>query len=158
MTLNPTDISWQFARLADIDVLTFHDVAKLRVDVFVVEQACIYPEFDGIDARDDTWHIMGKYQQQTIAYARVMGPQEAPADQSVHIGRVLVAPDYRGRGVARVLFQQAMEQAAQQWPAHDVALSAQVQVTGFYESFDFKKVSEVYMEDGIPHVDMVRKT
>ncbi len=155
MTTEPAELSWQIATLTDLDIKTFHDIAKLRVDVFVVEQACIYPEFDGLDVREDTWHIVGKNQGQSVAYARVMGPDSTSGEAKVHIGRVLVAVDNRGGGVARQLFTQAMQLAQTQWPRADIALSAQEQVTGFYESFDFKTVSDVYMEDGIPHVDMV---
>lgn len=155
MPTTHAELSWQVATLKDIDVSTFHAIAKLRVDVFVVEQACIYPEFDGLDTREDTWHIIGKHQQQVVAYARVMGPDSTTLNAPVHIGRVLVAADYRGAGLARQLFEQSLHRARAEWPEQGIALSAQVQVVGFYEAFDFKTVSDVYMEDGIPHVDMV---
>jgi ElaA protein len=75
----------------------------------------------------------------------------------VHIGRIVVALEFRDRGVAQVLFEQALQQARTAWPNRDVALSAQVQVTRFYERFGFAVNSEMYYEDGIAYTDRVLK-
>lgn len=155
MNSDTPELSWTVSTIENLDASTFHDFAKLRVAVFVVEQDCAYPEFDGLDCLCDTWHVIGKNQRDTVAYARILAPAPHMGDARVHIGRVVVAPEFRGRGVAQALFEKALQQARTAWPDTGVALSAQVQVTRFYERFGFEVISEMYHEDGIAHIDMV---
>lgn len=124
---------------------------KLRVDVFVVEQNCPYPELDGKD--DQALHLMLKCGSEIIAAARIFGPHD---DTPAKIGRVVVSPDHRGERLGGALMREALKACAERFPEAPVFLSAQAHLQRFYDSFGFKPVSEEYLEDGIPHVDMVK--
>lgn len=124
---------------------------KLRVDIFVVEQNCPYPELDGTDA--DALHLMLKQGDDIIAAARIFPPHD---DNPAKIGRVVVSPVHRGKRLGEALMRDALEACKDRFPGAPVFLSAQSHLTNFYASFGFRPVSEQYLEDGIPHVDMLR--
>jgi len=154
------NLNWEVGHFADLSNLQVYQVMKLRVDVFVVEQACIYPEIDEKDVLEDTLHMLGypggDSVRQLVAYARAMAPV-AP-NSAVTIGRVVTDAGFRGQGVAREMMHQLMTECRKSWPESDIALSAQVPVSSFYESLGFHIVSEEYIEDGIPHIDMVKSS
>lgn len=124
---------------------------KLRVDVFVVEQNCPYPELDGKD--DLALHLMLKRGEDIIAAARIFGPHH---DKPAKIGRVVVSPAHRGERLGEALMQEALKACTERFPGTPVFLSAQAHLQRFYGSFGFKPVSDEYLEDGIPHVDMLK--
>ncbi|RRK10473.1 GNAT family N-acetyltransferase [Lactiplantibacillus garii] len=137
-----------------LDTLTprqLHAVYKLRVAVFVVEQACAYQEVDDLDLT--ATHLLGSGADgQLLAYARLM---REPNDQA-RIGRVIVSPAARGGGHGQELVHQAIAQIKRQWSATtQINIQAQHYLDRFYRSFGFVPVSAVYLEDGIPHQDMV---
>ncbi len=124
---------------------------KLRVDVFVVEQNCPYPELDGKD--DRALHLMLKRGGEIIAAARIFPPHDGvPAK----IGRVVVSPAHRGERLGQALMREALKACAKRFADAPVFLSAQSHLQRFYASFGFKPVSDEYLEDGIPHVDMLK--
>jgi len=150
-------IDWRVRRFAELSILELYGLMKLRVDVFVVEQACSYAELDGLDSLPDALHILGCRDGQIIAYARALPPgASGKAPASITIGRVVVAKDYRGKDVAASMLGRLLAVAAQKWPDADMALSAQIGVSSLYEGFGFVSVSAAYVEDGIPHIDMRR--
>lgn len=149
-------MDWLFRHLDELDTRTLFTVMRLRVDVFVVEQACAYPELDDHDTAADTLHLLGMDNGTLAAYARAMPGAGLLADQAA-IGRVLVAPAFRGRGLGRTLMLRMMQQLETLYPAQDHCLAAQTGVQAFYESLGFLPVSDSYLEDGIPHVDMLRR-
>jgi ElaA protein len=124
---------------------------KLRVDVFVVEQNCPYPELDGKDA--DALHLMLKQGGGIIAAARIFPPHDG---KPVKIGRVVVSPAHRGKRLGEALMREALDACAARYGGAPVFLSAQSHLQGFYGSFGFRPVSGAYVEDGIPHVDMLK--
>lgn len=124
---------------------------KLRVDVFVVEQNCPYPELDGKD--DQALHLVLKRAGEIIAAARIFPPHD---DKPAKIGRVVVSPDHRGERLGEALMRDALKACAERFPGTAVFLSAQSHLQKFYGSFGFKPVSDEYLEDGIPHVDMLK--
>jgi ElaA protein len=129
-----------------------HDALALRQRVFVIEQACLYLDVDGNDPGAE--HVLGWEGERLVAYARVLPPGvrfEVPT-----IGRVVVAPEARGRGLARALMLETLAVIERRLARSDVALSAQAHLEGFYASLGFVRQSETYDEDGIPHVDMRR--
>lgn len=136
-----------------LTVRQLHQIYKLRVAVFVVEQHCPYQEVDDTDLT--AWNLLGQDQQgHLIAYARLM--QET--NHQARIGRVLTNPDFRGQGAGKQLVQRALEQINALWPeTSQVNIQAQHYLDRFYRRFGFEPVSAVYMEDGIPHQDMVLK-
>jgi ElaA protein len=131
---------------------------KLRVDVFVVEQACPYPELDGKDAA--ALHLRLLDDGQLLAAARLFPPgpsARSPGVDAVRIGRVVVSPDHRGRRLGDCLMREAIDACEARFPDAPIALSAQSHLQRFYAGFGFVPVSDMYLEDGIPHVDMLRQ-
>lgn len=130
----------------------FYALLKMRIDVFVVEQQCAYPELDGKDL--DALHLRLIMGDKPVAAARILPPGRNPA--TVKIGRVVVSPDQRGKRLGEALMREAIAVCERQFPEHSIGLSAQSHLQRFYATFGFHAVSEVYLEDDIPHVDMVR--
>lgn len=147
-------LSWSVLEVSELDVPTLYDVLALRSAVFVVEQTCAYLDPDGLDLVQGTVHVIGRDGGITAAYARVLSPD--PQHTAPRIGRVLVAPDARGRQLARALMRVALEAAEGRWPGATVELGAQAHLTAFYGSLGFEPVTAPYDEDGIPHVWMRR--
>lgn len=143
------NIRWSTLPFAALTTATLYAVLKLRVDVFVVEQQCAYGELDGQD--DTALHVLGLLDGTILAYARVLAPL---ADGVPHIGRVVVDPRYRGKGLGVAVMQEALRAAREAFGVCDVAVSAQAHLQRFYEDLGFKRTSDVYDWDGIPHVDM----
>lgn len=134
------------SRLDDIDVRVFHDIVRLRCDVFVVEQACIYPELDGRDAEPGTLHHwIADDDGSIVAYARSLDD----GGVGTRIGRVVTAPAARGRGVAAGLIGHLVDTLD-----GDLVLDAQSHLAGWYERFGFAVTGDEFVEDGIPHVPM----
>jgi ElaA protein len=146
-------IAWSVLEAGDLDLATLYDVLALRSAVFVVEQQCAYQDIDGLDLPEGTVHVIGR-EDGIAAYARVLAPDgDHPTPR---IGRVIVAPQARGRQLARTLMDKALETCEAHWPGVAVELGAQAHLTGLYESLGFEAVSEPYDDDGIPHVWMRR--
>ncbi len=123
---------------------------KLRVDVFVVEQKCPYPEIDGKDF--EAFHLRILDGEELAGSLRVLPPEQA--GKPVKIGRVVVAPDYRGYKLGQRLMKEAIDFAHARFQGIAVELGGQSHLQKFYGSFGFVAISEEYLEDGIPHVDM----
>ena len=135
---------WQ---LKTFDQLTTHElfeIYKARVAVFVVEQHCAYPEVDDNDLI--ATHLFAKHGTKLTAYCRII-----PEQDGIHIGRVLVDEQARGQGLARQLLQTALSHCDN---TQDIYVQAQAHLQDFYRSLGFKPISAVYLEDGIPHLDM----
>ncbi len=138
-----------------LDARGLYRLLRLRSEVFVIEQRCIYLDPDGLD--EHAWHLQGLGQgvdgaEALFAYARLLPP--AIGDGSARIGRVITAPTARGGGLGRALMSQAVRECERLWPGQPIELGAQAHLREFYGSFGFVPVSEVYDEDGIPHIDM----
>ncbi|MCK4204145.1 GNAT family N-acetyltransferase [Brucella pituitosa] len=136
-----------------IDNLTpraLYAMLKLRVDVFVVEQNCPYPEIDGKDY--DAFHLRILDGEELAASLRVLPPEQD--GKPVKIGRVVVAADYRGYKLGQRLMKEAVAFAQTLFPGIAIELGGQSHLQKFYGSFGFVAISEEYLEDGIPHVDM----
>lgn len=126
------------------------EIYRVRVAVFVVEQACAYQEVDDLDVQAQ--HLFTQDEAGRItAYARLIDE-----GKQVRIGRVLVAPTNRGQGAGRQLVTAALTAAKQTYPAaQSVVIQAQAYLQKFYASFGFQPTSAVYLDTGIPHLDMV---
>jgi ElaA protein len=135
------------AAFADLDGLTLYRLLALRVAVFVVEQACAYPELDGRDLEPATVHLwIDGADGSPVAYLRIL----AEGDRSVRLGRVVTAPARRGEGLAAALVADALARTA---PA-DAVLDAQSHLTAWSEAFGFEVAGAEYLDDGIPHTPM----
>ena len=131
-----------------LDATTAYAVWRLRQDVFVVEQQCPYPDLDGRDVDPGTRHVVLREDGTVVGYARVLD-----AGSEWRIGRVVLAPAARGRGLADVV----MSTALQVCPDRDVVLDAQAPLVDWYTSLGFTVDGEEFLEDGIPHVPMRRR-
>lgn len=137
----------------------WHAMVRLRVDVFVVEQDCPYPDLDGKDLR--AWHVWGEKEpvakgSAAVAYARILAPGVSYAEPS--IGRVATRRDQRGKGIGKELMRRSIEVAEQTWPGQDIRISAQCYLEGWYEELGFVAVGSPYLEDDIPHIQMVKSS
>lgn len=133
---------------ADLSAAQLYRILQLRVDVFVVEQRCPYPELDGRDMEETTRHFWIEEPD-----GRVVSCLRLLEDGDVfRIGRVCTAADARGKGLSSKLMRAAVAEVA----GAPAVLSAQVYAVDFYRSFGFEPEGEQYLEDGIPHIDMRR--
>lgn len=154
MTSSSDTLHWRWLRFDDLSVHELHALLQLRQEVFVIEQACLYADIDGLDPQ--CLHGLGRSADGALAaYARVVPPGlkfEEPA-----IGRVIVAPAWRGRSVGSMLMREAIAATQAAYPHAAIRISAQAHLQRFYASLGFETVSAEYDEDGIPHVDMLRQ-
>jgi ElaA protein len=133
----------------DLDARTAYAVWRLRQDVFVVEQACPYPDLDGRDLEPGTRHVVLREAGELLGCTRVLDDGEV-----WRIGRVVLAPPARGRGLGDAL----MEAALQVCRGRDIVLDAQTPLAGWYARFDFSVTGPEFLDDGIPHLPMRRVT
>jgi ElaA protein len=125
-----------------------HDILTLRVAVFVVEQACAYPEIDGRDLEPATTHRWLSDNQGIAAYLRTLAEPEG----AIRIGRVVTRPDRRGEGLSGRLVQGVLADN----PGSVTVLAAQSHLTAFYQRFGYGPDGPQFVEDGIPHTPMRR--
>jgi ElaA protein len=135
------------ATFADLDTTTLYAILKLRVDVFVVEQNCPYPEIDGRDTEPGTRHLWLARDGRIDAYVRILVDGDA-----LRIGRVVTAPEARGQGLGAQLITEALTIVGNR-PS---VLDAQAHLAEFYAKFGYRQTGPEYLEDGIPHVPMLR--
>jgi len=132
------------------------DIMKARTAVFVVEQNCPYQEVDDDDYND--WHVClldstADNTTNLMAYSRIIDKGDY-----VTFGRVLVVKEYRKNGLGRELIKNTLNEIKNRFPSKTIKIQAQAYLKNFYGSFGFKQTSDIYLEDGIPHMDMVLKT
>ncbi|CAH1851468.1 GNAT family N-acetyltransferase [Convivina intestini] len=126
------------------------NIFEERVRVFVVEQNCAYQE---VDIKDySATHVILKSDGKLVAYARIVSSDNA---QYVSFGRVLVPKKYRNLHLGRKLIETTLAAIKRLYPDKGVKIAGQEYLKDFYSSFGFKPVSEVYLEDGLPHIDMI---
>lgn len=146
-------LQWRFVSFSEFSAPELYDVLKLRSEVFVVEQACAFQDMDGAD--QPSMHLLGKSSAgQLQAYARCLPPGLKFKEAS--IGRVLTSEALRGQGAGHVLMQQAIAQLHQHWGPQAIRIGAQSRLQGFYQQLGFVPLGEPYIEDGIPHIEMLR--
>nr|WP_310615604.1 GNAT family N-acetyltransferase [Pantoea cypripedii] len=146
------EINWLDIHHRDLSLQQLYALLALRSEVFVVEQQCPYLDVDGQDLVAENRHLLGMYNDELVAYARLLSP--ADAQSPVKIGRVIVSDRARGINLGNRLMIQALQACQQHWPQHPQFLSAQAHLQSFYGRHGFVAVSDVYLEDDIPHIDM----
>ena len=145
-------MNWSWTRFAELGVDNLYDALALRCRVFILEQGP-YLDPDGLDRQ--SWHLLGRDEAGTLqAYLRVVDPGQKYAEPS--IGRVITAPEVRGTGLGRRLFAEGVARCEAVWPGQGIRISAQVQLERLYSGHGFVRVGANYLEDGIPHLEMVR--
>ncbi|MGY6271718.1 GNAT family N-acetyltransferase [Achromobacter denitrificans] len=128
-------------------------ILRLRSEVFVVEQNCVFLDMDGKDLLGQTEHLMAWKDGALLAYCRLLEP--ALNDGRAVIGRVVTAPPARGTGLGHELMRRAKAEVRRLWPDRPVYLGAQARLTAYYAGHGFVPVTGEYMEDGIAHVGML---
>jgi len=147
-------IDWICKHHTELSTQQLYAILRLRAEVFVVEQQCVYLDVDGQDLLGDTCHLMAWQEQRLVAYLRLLDPVQQGG--AVVIGRVVTAPSVRGQGLGHEMMLQALGHAEEKWPGQPMYLSAQAHLQGYYGRYGFEPVGEVYLEDGIPHIGMHR--
>lgn len=143
-------MDWQIKRFDELTKIQLYTIIKERINIFVVEQNCPYPELDNLDQQ--CYHLFSETNGEIKAYCRIL-PKELKYDE-VSIGRVIVKEPYRRKGLATELLSKAIEFINNELIETEIKIQAQDHLQGFYGSFGFQPISNVYLEDGIPHVDM----
>lgn len=146
-------MSWVLKSFEELTNIELYRLLEQRVNIFVVEQECAYPEIDGKDIK--CLHLMKKDGDKIVAYTRLLPP--GVSYEYASIGRVIVNPDYRGQKIGYELMEKSIEMIQEKFKTGTIKIQAQAHLSAFYLSFGFNPISEVYAEDGIPHVDMLRE-
>jgi len=152
--------TWQTKHFTELTLEQLYDLLKLRVDVFVVEQTCYYPDLDSnkeqLDRHKDTLHLMCYQNDTLVAYLRILAKGQS-YDDYISIGRVAIAEQARGTGLGHELMIQALNLCQQYFPNENIKISAQEHLIKYYQQHGFEQASEMYLEDDIPHVAMIKK-
>ncbi len=148
-------IQWQDLHHSELTVPALYALLQLRCDVFVVEQTCPYQDIDGEDLVGENRHILGWKDSQLVAYARILKSDDDFSP--VVIGRVIVSSQARGEKLGYVLMEQTLRSCEKQWPDKALYLGAQAHLQAFYTHFGFVPVTDIYDEDGIPHIGMAKE-
>lgn len=155
-----TKTTWQTKHFLELSLNQLYDVLKLRVDVFVVEQTCFYPDLDSdreqLDRHPQTLHLLGYQAGQLVAYLRILPAGQGDADY-VSIGRVVTATQARGEGLGHELMTEGLSLCQQYFPNQNIKISAQQHLKAYYQQHGFSQVSAMYLEDNIPHIAMLRE-
>jgi ElaA protein len=152
MAVTVDAITWQHTAYNALTVPQLYAVLQLRSDVFVMEQNCPYQDMDGFDAQ--AVHVMGWAGDSLVAYARCFPAGVKFVEAS--IGRVITSAALRGKGAGPALMQQAIDCVQQQWGAQPIRIGAQARLNKFYGKLGFVETGAPYIEDGIPHIEMLR--
>lgn len=143
---------WVEKTFAELTTPELYELLALRQRVFVIEQACLYTDIDGLD--DRALHLWRREEGGALAaYLRILAPGLAYAEPS--LGRVIVAASARGTGLGRELMQEGMDRT---WAHHGplpIRIGAQAYLERFYASFGFRRASADYIADGIAHLEML---
>lgn len=144
-------IEWTCLPYKALSLDQLYALLRLRAEVFVMEQECPYQDLDGNDSA--AFHLLGCLGDELVSYARLLPPGSKYPGAS--IGRVITSQKVRGGGVGKILMQHAIENCRRHYPATEISISAQQHLEKFYQGLGFNTVSEAYMEDGIPHIEML---
>ena len=146
------ELTWSLKKFDDLSAAELYNILRLRSEVFVVEQNCVYLDLDNKD--QDCHHLMGLMDGQLIAYTRLVPPGVSYEYPS--IGRVVTSPSARRGGFGRSLMEKSIEQTKQLYGDAPIRIGAQLYLQSFYTSLGFLTSSDIYLEDGIEHIEMTR--
>ena len=136
----------------ELTTTELYQILELRSEVFVVEQDCVYQDVDGKDQK--SLHVFGLKNEKIIVYTRIFKPGDYFKNAS--IGRVVVSSKERKFGFGHLLMKASIKAIEHHFKVSKITISAQVYLKKFYESHGFIKIGEDYLEDGIPHIEMLK--
>ncbi|WP_410221722.1 GNAT family N-acetyltransferase [Pedobacter sp.] len=145
------ELNWTCKKFEDLTVIELYKILQQRSEVFVVEQNCVYHDIDNKD--QFSYHLMGWDKEELVAYTRLVRP--GISYQEASIGRVLSHVKYRRYGFGKELMKRSINQIKELFHVKTIRISAQCYLQRFYEELGFAAQGEPYLEDGIPHVEML---
>lgn len=145
-------LSFQAESFEGLTTSELYEILVLRAEVFVVEQNCVYQDIDNLDQQ--ALHVFAKIDEKIMAYARIFQPEIYFKEAA--IGRVVVSNKYRNRGFAHQLMDYSISQIEKQFETQQIRISAQTHLTKFYNAHGFEIIGDEYLEDGIPHTNMIK--
>ncbi len=147
------ELTYTLKPFSDLTLEELYELLRLRSEIFVVEQTCIYQDIDRLDY--NYFHVLGKNENdQLISYARVSPSDE---NENVKIGRVVVDNNFRGQDLGKELMEKTMELVVESFNVKSFSLSGQYHLKKFYNDLGFIEKGEQYLEDGIPHIYMIKQ-
>jgi ElaA protein len=149
------NITWYHRHFKELNTTELYQILQLRNAVFIVEQNCPFQDLDDKDFQ--CYHLIGfdTDSQRIVAYTRIVPAGISYEEAS--IGRVVTSPSARGGGVGKVLMQKSIELLEELFGGVPIRIGAQYYLKKYYESFGFQQVGEIYLEDGIEHITMLRQ-
>ena len=141
---------WQTADFDELTTAELYDALRLRQEIFVIEQNCVYLDIDGLDP--SAVHILCWRQDQLLAYLRCLKPGLSYSESS--LGRIVVSPAARGLSLGQELVKRGIAYNQESWPGNDIRIGAQSYLETFYRNLGFVVTGDPYIEDGISHVHM----
>lgn len=148
-------INWTVKHFDELSALEYHHILYLRTEIFVVEQNCPYQEVDHKDLL--AYHLFGSNEKnEVVAVTRIL--PENVSYKEISVGRVTIKKKYRGTGLSDKLMNVTFSAIEQLFGKQPIRISAQEYLLNFYSRHGFKAVSETYLEDDIPHVEMLKET
>lgn len=151
--VDPTTIEWHWSTFGDLRPNELYEIVRARIEVFVIEQRCLYQDCDGVDLVSHHLWMNGP-DGHLGAYLRVVPPGVKFVEPS--LGRVITAASVRGTGAGRALMAEAVRRMDAMYPGQPIRISAQRYLLQFYNDFGFEATDLHYLEDNIPHTEMVR--
>jgi ElaA protein len=147
------EIQWKIKPFETLSANELYDILRLRSEIFVVEQNCVYLDLDGKDKL--ALHLFGEFNGKIVAYSRLFRP--GISFDNASIGRVVVDANYRDRKGGHDLMREAIAGIKNHFDESKITIGAQLYLKKFYESHGFVQTSEMYLEDDIPHIEMKRE-
>lgn len=144
-------LNWTFKSFEELTATELYAILQLRCEVFVVEQNCVYLDIDGKDKK--SLHLMAWQGDELAAYTRLVPAGVSFTEAS--IGRVITSPKYRGLGIGITLMQKSIRHTLESYTTNKIRIGAQLYLKKFYEGFGFVARGEEFLEDGIPHIEML---
>ena len=145
-------IHWLLKRFDELSPYQLYAILQLRNEVFVVEQNCVFQDAD--DKDQNSHHLMGFLDNKLVAYTRLVPARIVYEEAS--IGRVVTSPSVRRNGAGKILMEQSIDSLYSLFGKVPIKIGAQLYLQKFYESFGFVRISDIYLEDGIEHIYMIK--
>ena len=146
-------MNWHVKEFNQLTTKELYEILKVRAEVFVVEQQCIFQDLDSKD--EVSYHLFIEDNSEIVAYLRILPPNISYSEAA--IGRVLTKAEHRKKGISKKLVQNAINFVTDSLGEQTIRISAQAYLLKFYNDLGFESVSEVYLEDGIEHIEMLYK-
>lgn len=145
------NLNYHIKRFSELTTEQLYEILKIRAEIFIVEQNCAYQD---VDSRDrESYHLFLEENNEIVAYLRIL--PKGISYKEVSIGRVLTKECYRKKGLSRDLINKAIVFITDTLGEKQIRISAQVYLQEFYKSLGFKPKSDIYLEDGIEHIEML---